>query len=72
MFHRKSKHIDTQYHFIGECVERVDILVRHVSTLEQRSEILTKLLGKVKFEEMRTKQGVKNILIKKENVGLIQ
>nr|GEW12636.1 ribonuclease H-like domain, reverse transcriptase, RNA-dependent DNA polymerase [Tanacetum cinerariifolium] len=31
VFHGKSKHIDTKYHFIRECVERDDIQVEFVS-----------------------------------------
>ncbi|GJW49597.1 hypothetical protein Tco_0090948 [Tanacetum coccineum] len=31
VFHGRSKHIDTKYHFITECVERVDVQVEFVS-----------------------------------------
>nr|GEX55639.1 NB-ARC domains-containing protein [Tanacetum cinerariifolium] len=30
IFHRRSKHIDTKYHFIRECVEREDIQVEFI------------------------------------------
>ncbi|XP_074360135.1 secreted RxLR effector protein 161-like [Apium graveolens] len=44
VFHGQSKHIDIRYHFIRECVENGDILVKHVSTDLQRADVLTKAL----------------------------
>nr|GFA28358.1 ribonuclease H-like domain, reverse transcriptase, RNA-dependent DNA polymerase [Tanacetum cinerariifolium] len=38
VFHRKSKHIDTKYHFIRECVEREDIQVKFVSGYKSTPE----------------------------------
>jgi hypothetical protein len=34
VFHGRSKHIDIKYHFIRECVERGQILVKRVCTTE--------------------------------------
>ena len=56
--HDRSKHIDTRYHFIRECVERGEVEIDHVGTAEQLADILTKALGRVKFEELRGKLGV--------------
>ncbi|GJY98799.1 ribonuclease H-like domain, reverse transcriptase, RNA-dependent DNA polymerase [Tanacetum coccineum] len=42
VFHGRSKHIDTKYHFIRECVEREDIQVEFVSGEYQKANILTK------------------------------
>ncbi|XP_039135728.1 secreted RxLR effector protein 161-like [Dioscorea cayenensis subsp. rotundata] len=53
--HDRSKHINTHYHFIRECVENGKIVVDYVTTEEQLADILTKLLGRVKFLEMRHK-----------------
>lgn len=61
VFHGRSKHIDTRFHFIRECIDRGDIKVQHVVTQEQRADILTKSLARVKFEEMRAKLGVKDV-----------
>jgi len=44
VFHGRSKHIDTKYHFIRECVERGQIVVRRVCTNVQRAHALTKPL----------------------------
>lgn len=43
--HERSKHIDTQYHFIHEYVEQRKIVVEHVISKEQMVDILTKPLG---------------------------
>nr|GFA69079.1 zinc finger, CCHC-type [Tanacetum cinerariifolium] len=53
VFHGRSKHIDTKYHFIRECVEREDIQVDFVSGEYQKADILTKALPKIKFLTMR-------------------
>lgn len=60
VFHGRSKHIDTRYHFIRECVERGDVIVKFVCSNEQKADIFTKSLGKLKFVEMRNELGVKN------------
>lgn len=61
MFHGRSKHIDVRYHFIRECVERGEVILKHVSSSEQRADIMTKALMKVKFESMRRLLGVKDL-----------
>lgn len=61
VFHGRSKHINTRFHFIRECIERGEIIVEHVSGEEQRANILTKSLTKVKFSEMRLLIGVKDL-----------
>nr|ABB47537.2 retrotransposon protein, putative, unclassified [Oryza sativa Japonica Group] len=42
VFHGRSKHIDTRYHFIRECVESGKIQIEFVRTEEQRADALTK------------------------------
>nr|GEV26261.1 ribonuclease H-like domain, reverse transcriptase, RNA-dependent DNA polymerase [Tanacetum cinerariifolium] len=53
LFHRRSKHIDMEYHFIRECVKREDIQVEFLSKEYQKANILTKALPKIKFLTMR-------------------
>ena len=53
VFHGRSKHIDIRYHFIRECVERGEIVIKHVRTDMQRADVLTKAMTTVKFERMR-------------------
>ncbi|CAM8989664.1 unnamed protein product [Rhodiola kirilowii] len=56
--HDRSKHIDTRFHFIRECVEEGKIVVKHVSTNDQLADILTKPLGRLKFLEMKGRIGM--------------
>jgi hypothetical protein len=43
--HDRSKHIDTKYHYIRQCVEESKIEVNYVCTNDQLADILTKFLG---------------------------
>ncbi|XP_074327259.1 secreted RxLR effector protein 161-like [Apium graveolens] len=61
VFHDHSKHIDIRYHFIRECVEKGEIIVKSVSTDKQKVDVLTKALTTVKFEKMRQLLGVRNV-----------
>jgi hypothetical protein len=58
VLHDRSKHIDTKFHFIRECVEDGRISLEHVTTQEQLADILTKSLGRARFCELRDKIGV--------------
>lgn len=62
MFHGRSKHIDVRFHFIRECVERGEVVLKHVSSADQRADIMTKALAKLKFEKMRNLLGVKKLV----------
>lgn len=42
IFHAKAKDIEVDYHFLHEKVLSDDIIIRHVSTLEQIADIFTK------------------------------
>jgi hypothetical protein len=59
--HERCKHIDTQFHYIRECVEEGMIKVKHVNTNDQLAYILTKFLRKQNFIEMRKKVGVEDV-----------
>ena len=56
--HDRSKHIDTKYHFIRECIEAGKVEVEHVGTAGQLADIFTKSLGRIKFVEQRSALGV--------------
>lgn len=73
IFYGRSKHIHTRYHFIRECVEKEQVEVKHIPGNEQKADILTKTLGKIKFREMKNLIGVQdvredNFKLKRENV----
>jgi hypothetical protein len=58
VLHARSKHIKTKYHFIRECVDRGEVALESVGTVDQLANILTKPLARVRFEELRGKIGV--------------
>lgn len=66
VLHESSKHIDTKYHFIRNYVED-GISIEFVSTKDQISDILTKPLARVKFQELRSKIGVIEINERQQN-----
>ena len=53
--HARSKHIDTQYHFVREKVQSKEIALIYCNTNENVADIFTKPLGKAKFEFCRSK-----------------
>lgn len=61
VFHGRSKHIDTKYHFIMECVERGQILVSRVCTEVQRVDALTKPLPACTLATTRHLMGVHDL-----------
>ena len=75
VFHGRSKHIHRRYHFIRECIDRGLIDVEHVAGSEQRADILTKALARIRFSEMRSLIGIEELSrnefkLKGENVGI--
>jgi hypothetical protein len=56
--HDRSKHIDTRYHFLRQCIEEGKVEVDHVGTDQQLADLFTKALGRVKFVELRSALGV--------------
>lgn len=61
VFHGRSKHIHIRYHFIRECVEKGEIILKHVSSECQKANILTKAMTTLKFEKMRRLHGIENL-----------
>jgi hypothetical protein len=55
IFHDRSKHIDTKYHFIRQCIELDKVKVEHVDTNNQLANIPTKAPGRDRFIELRTR-----------------
>jgi hypothetical protein len=58
VYHDRSKHIDTRYHFLRECIEDARVEIDHIGTANQLADMFTKALGRVRFLELRKKLGV--------------
>ncbi|XP_073220735.1 secreted RxLR effector protein 161-like [Cicer arietinum] len=56
--HRTSKHIETRFYFLRDQVMKGNIKLKHCNTNYQKTDILTKSLKRVKFEEMKIKLGL--------------
>ena len=55
VFHHRSKHIDTHFHYIRDLVEDGSVEVEHITTEEQLADLLTKGLGRARFQELMAK-----------------
>jgi len=60
VFHEKSKHFEIDYHYTRQKVEDNTIKVEFISSQEQPADILTKSLGRTKFENCRNKLHLRN------------
>ena len=54
----QSKHIETKFQFIRDCVEKGYVEVEYMKTESQLADSFTKSLGCIKFEEIWEKLGV--------------
>ena len=61
VFHERSKHIRIKYHFIRSCLDEGSIKAGYINTQDQLADLLTKSLGRVKFQELRTRIGMVQI-----------
>jgi hypothetical protein len=61
VYHDRSKHIDTRYHYIRDCIEDGTVTVEYIGTEDQLADILTKALGRVQFQNLRERIGVINL-----------
>nr|GEY33698.1 retrovirus-related Pol polyprotein from transposon TNT 1-94 [Tanacetum cinerariifolium] len=64
VYHDRSKHINTRYHFIQECVARKDVQVIHTSFEDQVVNIFIKPLNERDFTRQRIMFGVKKSSLK--------
>jgi hypothetical protein len=52
--HSRTKHIDIRHHFLREHAIKEDIVISHVRTNEQLTDIFTKPLDEKRFRELRS------------------
>ena len=49
VFHHKTKHVETTFHYLRDMVQRRAIELKYISKEEQVLDVLTKPLPRVKF-----------------------
>eukprot|EP00253_Pinus_taeda_P022709 PITA_22709 len=62
VFHKRTKHIDTRFHYIRELVNNGEIVLEHCMTQEQVADILTKPLDQKSFEFLKKCLGMTECL----------
>jgi len=58
VFHKNTKNIDTQFHFVREKVQSKEIHLEYCNTCDNVADIFTKPLAKVKFQMFREMLGI--------------
>ena len=48
-YHAKTKHIDVMFHFVLEILDEIDIELQKIHTKENPTDMLTKIVSRVKF-----------------------
>ncbi|KAL3698464.1 hypothetical protein R1sor_012540 [Riccia sorocarpa] len=61
VFHARTKHIETHYHFVREQVSQKTVNLVHIPTRQQLADILTKPLGPTRFQKLRDSLGVVSV-----------
>jgi hypothetical protein len=61
MFHAHTKHIEIDFHFVRDKVASKNLVVRFISTKDQRADIFTKPLLSHRFTTLRTNLSVLDI-----------
>lgn len=68
MFHCKSQHIDTQFHFIRELVSNGDITLHFCKSQNQFEDIFTKPLTLNTFQFQRQRLGVVDVVVYNDQI----
>ena len=57
-YHARTKYIDTQYHFIRECVEKGKVKLEYCETTKMIADALTKPLSRQRHQELAEEMGI--------------
>ena len=57
-YHARTKHIDIRHHFLRDKVEKSEIELSYCPTEDMIADLLTKPLGKTRFQRLRGLMGV--------------
>lgn len=68
VFHARTKHIEVDYHFVGERVAAKELDIRLVSSKDQLADIMTKPLAISLFEKFRRNL---NLVSPSQNCGRV-
>ena len=60
VFHGRSKHIDTRFHYIRDCITKKEVELKYIKSQDQAADIFTKPLKLETFIKMRSLLGVTN------------
>ena len=63
IFHDRSKHIDTRFHFIRENIGKKEVQLRYVKSQDQIADIFTKPLKYEDFTRLRARLGLTRIQV---------
>ena len=59
VLHDRSKHIDMKFHFLKDCVDGRQIVIKFVKIGRQLTDVLTKPLGRLRLTELKEMIGMK-------------
>ena len=62
VLHDRSKYVDVKFHFLRDCVGGGQIVIEFVETGQQLADVLTKLLGRLWFTELKKIIGMVEVL----------
>lgn len=59
IFHARTKHIEVDYHYVRELIQRKLLRLQYIHTTDQLADIFTKGLSTVRFQTMQSKLQVR-------------